>query len=349
MARPSIKDGWFKMSHELDAAVSYAGFNRAESVVLRHVRKEIFFPSLKKIAVLSPSAIARGTSLHRVSISKAIASLTESGVLEKVEGGHRFIKDYELWTWQGNPRFTPEEVRLFQSEGKHPRNAKADKACSESVTEGVADRLQGCSGSATGGVTESLHGCSGLVTGGVTESLQACSGLVTGGVTDSLQSRARAIEERAELDLIQREKKREEEKRVHNSRASESNAGPEIETIRRLVESIKAKTNDDTNGMNDDLYVSNVRVWLIGNHEAQVETVIAEAIAKNLGGVSMVRWISTVLSRRKAEAATLMSAKVDKPQFETMGAKYDRIHASRKASIDRLAKEMFDRDDRGKT
>lgn len=111
MAKPDCDDGWIKIAHELYAALACAGFNKWESVVIRETLHQIYGPAKKREAILSPTDIASRAGTFKESIVRAIRSLKASGVILEAAKGVRFVKDYERWTWDGNPRLNPVEVR----------------------------------------------------------------------------------------------------------------------------------------------------------------------------------------------------------------------------------------------
>lgn len=107
MAKPDLNDGYLRVAHELDAALACAGFGRDQRIILHEVFAMIFGPAKLKTVDLSPSAIGTRYGLPKQSIGRALTSLLESGVLIRDGFGFRFIKDYERWTWKGEPMLTP--------------------------------------------------------------------------------------------------------------------------------------------------------------------------------------------------------------------------------------------------
>jgi hypothetical protein len=69
----------------------------------------VYGPAKKREASLSPTDIATRVGTYKESIVRAIRSLKAGGVLRETETGVRFVKDYEAWTWNGEPRLTARE------------------------------------------------------------------------------------------------------------------------------------------------------------------------------------------------------------------------------------------------
>lgn len=115
MASPQLEQGFIRLAHELDAALSVAGFGRVEALILREVRAQWFGKANREVAWLNFRELERETGIPRQSFQRAVRSLVESRVLAKVEGGHKFIKDYESWILKGQPMLTPELVSYCRS------------------------------------------------------------------------------------------------------------------------------------------------------------------------------------------------------------------------------------------
>lgn len=127
VAKPDTDDGYLKLAHELHAAISAAGFNRGESIVLREVFDQIYGSAKRRIATLSPSDLAARIGGRRQHVSRDISNLADSGILARVDGPkgrYRFIKDYETWTENGEPRFTPELLEWIRSHNPKHKSKK---------------------------------------------------------------------------------------------------------------------------------------------------------------------------------------------------------------------------------
>lgn len=124
-ASPQCEDGFLLLAHELDAALSVAGFGLWESLVLRLVREQIYGIGRPRSAVLTPSEVAARIGGDRRHAHRAIESLIASGVLvRESQDTYRFVKDYTAWTKRGKPRLSPEAVR-FAKESAPKRRSEA--------------------------------------------------------------------------------------------------------------------------------------------------------------------------------------------------------------------------------
>ena len=121
-ASPQCEDGFLQLAHELDAALSVAGFGVWESLVLRLVREQIYGMGRPRVARLSPSQVASRINGDRRHAHRAIESLIASGVLvREAEDTYRFIKDYTTWTKRGKPRLSADAIAFAQ--GSAPKKA----------------------------------------------------------------------------------------------------------------------------------------------------------------------------------------------------------------------------------
>jgi hypothetical protein len=116
VARPDTDDGWIKVAHELDAALAFADFTKAQRVVLHIAFAQVFQRDIRRrVLDLSPSAIARQTGLDKGTAWQAIAGLVTDGVLvRKALCRYAFVKDYEHWQRAGQPRFKPSELAYIR-------------------------------------------------------------------------------------------------------------------------------------------------------------------------------------------------------------------------------------------
>ena len=123
-ASPQCEDGFLQLAHELDAALSVAGFGVWESLVLRLVREQIYGMGRPRVARLSPSQVASRINGDRRHAHRAIESLIASGVLvREAEDTYRFIKDYTVWTRRGKPRLSADAIAFAQ--GSAPKKSTA--------------------------------------------------------------------------------------------------------------------------------------------------------------------------------------------------------------------------------
>ena len=101
-------------------------------------------------------------------VQRAFAELTDAGVLKKTgEGLVEFIKDYDSWTFKGEPRLTAKEGKacvIAPAEISGFLRGSRLKECTGSATPPVSEALQG-------GVPEALHNCTGSATPPVPEAL----------------------------------------------------------------------------------------------------------------------------------------------------------------------------------
>jgi hypothetical protein len=116
VAKPDTDDGWFKMSHEFDAACDVADFTKAERVVLHIVKAQIFGPAKVRHALLLPRNIAELGGWKRQFIERGVRHLIEAGVLVPAKDRKDFYqvnKYYKEWTYSGAVRFTPAELKFI--------------------------------------------------------------------------------------------------------------------------------------------------------------------------------------------------------------------------------------------
>jgi hypothetical protein len=116
VAKPDTDDGWFKMSHEFDAACDVADFTKAERVVLHTVKAQIFGPAKVRHALLLPRNIAELGGWKRQFIERGVRHLIEAGVLVPAKDRKDFYqvnKYYKEWTYSGAVRFTPAELKFI--------------------------------------------------------------------------------------------------------------------------------------------------------------------------------------------------------------------------------------------
>jgi hypothetical protein len=112
MAKPDCDDGWFKLSHELDAALAVADFTKGARIVLREVFSQIYGPAKRTIAVISAADLGRRYGRPRQYFSRALEELDASGSIRRLDPNRvRFAKDYSGWTFtDGSPRLTTAEI-----------------------------------------------------------------------------------------------------------------------------------------------------------------------------------------------------------------------------------------------
>lgn len=142
MASPQLEQGFIRLAHELDAALSAAGFGREENLILREVRAQCYGRNNRDVAVFNLSELERETGIPRQCFTRALRRLIECGVLVKTDAGHRFIKDYESWTRGGQPLFTSKLVAYCQSATRRSCTTTKGKRGSASASPPEAPALQ---------------------------------------------------------------------------------------------------------------------------------------------------------------------------------------------------------------
>lgn len=119
MAKPDLKNGWFQLAHELDAALSLADFGKLERLVIREMFAAIFGKAKLRTVKLNAPDIAARAGVGEKNLFRAIRSLIGSGVIAEEGEAFRFIKDYEVWTRNGEPRLTPAQVEYCKAAAAH--------------------------------------------------------------------------------------------------------------------------------------------------------------------------------------------------------------------------------------
>jgi hypothetical protein len=187
VANPDTDDGWFKLAHELDAALAVADFSKGARIVLREVFAQVFGKAKRRHAALSPSDLARRTGMDKSHVVRAIRELVDSGVLQKVgEGVYKFIKDYESWTRPGpavakGQPLSPRLPRLSKVEVAFAANAPGHNEWLANNSMGPLARNRvprqatnkRSSGASSGTETVSIQAPSGAYPGTETVSIQA--------------------------------------------------------------------------------------------------------------------------------------------------------------------------------
>jgi hypothetical protein len=115
--KPDTDDGWIKLAHELDAALSVADFSKVANMVLCEVRAQVYGPAKRKRAFISPTEFGNVIGQKKQNVGRAIKELEDSGAVERHFGGWlTFRKHYRKWTaTDGTPRFTREELAWIAS------------------------------------------------------------------------------------------------------------------------------------------------------------------------------------------------------------------------------------------
>jgi DNA-binding transcriptional ArsR family regulator len=125
--KPDLDDGWIKLAHELDAALSVAGFTRVANMALCEIRSQVYGPAKRKRAIISPTEFGEAIGQHRQNVSRALKELEDAGAIDRAFGNSiGFRKNYRQWTdGKGKPRFTRKELAWIAAA---PRRAVAFKA-----------------------------------------------------------------------------------------------------------------------------------------------------------------------------------------------------------------------------
>jgi DNA-binding MarR family transcriptional regulator len=118
VARPDTDDGWIKVAHELDAALAFADFTKAQRVILHFIFAQAFQTDAtnRRVFDLSPSDLAKRFGLDKGTIGHALADFVSNGVLvRKAPGRYAFVKDYERWQRAGQRRFKPADLARIKA------------------------------------------------------------------------------------------------------------------------------------------------------------------------------------------------------------------------------------------
>jgi hypothetical protein len=114
--KPDTDNGWFKLAHEMAAALDVAGFGKVERIVLNTLLAQVFGPAKARAGRLSPKGIGDRYGLAKQSAERAIRSLELAGVIARAEGeGDReytLNKLYRGWKDSAgkSARFTAKEL-----------------------------------------------------------------------------------------------------------------------------------------------------------------------------------------------------------------------------------------------
>ncbi len=127
MAKPDLDDGWFMLAYELVAALMVAQIPKEARIVLFEVLSQLYGPSKRESARLSPTEIAERTGLAKPNVARGVAFLLKNGVLDR-DGLHdyTFVKDYEAWGTPGDP-LVP--AKLADYAVKVPKRLKLEGEC----------------------------------------------------------------------------------------------------------------------------------------------------------------------------------------------------------------------------
>jgi len=158
MASPQTDKGFVMIATDLHIAIAAARLGEAESLVLGVALHQLYGPKKLAVATLSAAEIAKGAGLNRSNVIRARRSLVARNILEETEGGYRFVKDYETWTFNGRPLLTPTMVGYAATFVPDIRPRKG-KGVSQKTPEGVAEDTLGVSQKTPEGVAEDTLGC----------------------------------------------------------------------------------------------------------------------------------------------------------------------------------------------
>ncbi len=143
MASPQTDKGFIMIATDLHIAIAAARLGEAESLVLGVALRQLYGPRKLAVATLSAAEIAKGAGLNKSNVIRARRSLVARNILEETEGGYRFVKDYETWTFNGRPLLTPTMVGYAATFVPDIRPRKG-KGVSQKTPEGVAEDTPGC-------------------------------------------------------------------------------------------------------------------------------------------------------------------------------------------------------------
>ncbi len=158
MASPQTDKGFIMIATDLHIAIAAARLGEAESLVLGVALHQLYGPRKLAVATLSAAEIAKGAGLNKSNVIRARRSLVARNILEETEGGYRFVKDYETWTFNGRPLLTPTMVGYAATFVPDIRPRKG-KGVSQKTPEGVAEDTPGVSQKTPEGVAEDTPGC----------------------------------------------------------------------------------------------------------------------------------------------------------------------------------------------
>lgn len=122
MCTSAQRYGWHGYHHEIRAAITAAGLNKLESIVMQEVFDQVFGfdPSPIFEVILSPTVIGQRWGCDRVKVDRALVSLAASGILAWTGYCYRFVPELGQWRRGDRPRFTLKELAAIANAASYP-------------------------------------------------------------------------------------------------------------------------------------------------------------------------------------------------------------------------------------
>jgi hypothetical protein len=177
--KPDTSDGWYKLAHEMGAALDLANFTKSEMLVLS-ITKAQWFGAGMRLVLIKPSEISDKIGCKRQFVQKGLDGLVKARVLIHKEGDfYEFNKGYNSGptSWIHNDgtafpngtRFTQGEIAFIEgavdravtyrrvSGGKKPHKHGNNELRSATI------QLQNATNELQGGATIQLQNCNPIV------------------------------------------------------------------------------------------------------------------------------------------------------------------------------------------